>query len=134
MSSKKLRTIQKNEIIAQNDLENHPNNVFLYNFTDVFTKYRCKILRDSYLGYRADVFVPKSHSLYSKDTECNGDETINVHGFVGLRFEDGKFPMDFFQSDDYVLACPETHDKKYWTFENVKAEVIEMARQLYELK
>lgn len=87
------------------------------------------------MSYRADVCIPKSHPLYSKDTEGAEGDKINVHGFSGLRFEDGKFSMDFFQTEeDYVLLIPSTHHNKYWTFEDVKAEVIKMSRQLYELR
>jgi hypothetical protein len=130
-STKSLKSTKINDVIVQSDLENHPNNLFEHKFTDRISKYKCIILRQPQLGYQADVCVPTSHPLYSKDTD---DKKINVHGFDGLRFEDGKFPIDFFHEGDYILGKSKTHNNKYWTFDDVKAEVIELARQLYELR
>lgn len=107
---------------------------------------RCLVIKQPWLGhYCGYVEIPPRHRLYavgSNDEKFNG---LDVHG--GITFSDDVRELsceldydgwwigfDCAHAGDYIPGLVSTQNGHEWTFDEIKAEIIKLARQILEYR
>ena len=94
----------------------------------------CKLKRMPGWNWNGYITLPKDHPCF----QCDCSE-INVHGGITYTDSNGTYGFDTMHGSDLIPVYvgnplfPEMGKKHFWTFEEVKAEVIKMAQQFNEL-
>jgi hypothetical protein len=109
------------------DKKKYPNRE--YKFRDAETGYLCTITRKEH--YCAYVTIDNNHP-YANKFYYHISDNFTIHG--GLTYsEDNKFGIDFAHLNDYSPHSGfNTHMSKVWTFQDVKLEILSLAKQFYD--
>lgn len=130
------------------EFKKYPEDTYTFEMLDdEKKKYECKVQRMNDYNWNGYVSVPPTHRLKETDyTEVQEEFDIMVHG--ELTYSDGAgtfgfdthhlgdiIPVDAYYKEKGYISCTidATLRPKYWTFEEVKKETEQLARQLMKL-